>query len=89
MPDSTNQSEHLSDKQYPCLEMLQLILDGGATPAQHTEWKAHMEACMPCYKSYHLEVALKALLKSKCCGNGAPPDLVEKIKTQISKNLPH
>lgn len=89
MPDSNDQSAHPSDKQYPCLEMLQLIVDGDATPEQHVEFKAHMDACMPCYKTYHLEVALKILLKSKCRGNGAPPDLVEKIQTQISKNLPH
>jgi anti-sigma factor (TIGR02949 family) len=68
--------------------MLQHILDGDATPKQQEEFKAHMDACMPCYKTYHLEIALKTLLKSKCSGN-APPDLIEKIKTQISQNLLH
>lgn len=89
MPDPNNHPESPSDKPYPCLEMLQLIIDGGATPEQHANFRSHMEACMPCYQTYELEVALKTLLKSKCGGNGAPPDLVEKIKTQISQNLPH
>ena len=86
MQDSTEQSQ---DNTYDCIEMLMHILDGDATAEQHQAFKVHMEVCMPCYKSYHLDIALKALLKSKCCGNGAPPDLVEKIKTQISQNLPH
>ncbi len=88
MPDLTHPSDS-ADKEYPCLEMLQLILDGNATPLQKEEFNAHIDVCMPCYKSYHLESAIKMLLKTKCCGNGAPPELIEKIKTQISQNMPH
>lgn len=85
MQDSTDQSPSNTH----CIEMLMHILDGDATPEQHQAFKAHMEICMPCYKSYHLDSALKSLLKSKCSGNGAPADLVERIKSQISQNLPH
>jgi mycothiol system anti-sigma-R factor len=80
--------ESPDDKNCTCMELLQQILDGDATPEQHAQFKAHMDECMPCYKGYHLELAIKAMLQTKCCGNGAPPDLVEKIKSQISQNTP-
>lgn len=86
MPDSTNSPE---GKKLSCMEMLQLVLDGDATPEQQHQFKAHLDECMPCYKSYSLEVTLKMLIKSKCNGNGAPPELVERIKNQISQNIPH
>ena len=69
-----------------CMEMLQAILDGDATPEQRNQFKEHMDLCMPCFKKYNLEMTIKELLKSKCCGNGAPPDLVDRIKNHISQN---
>lgn len=69
-----------------CMEMLQVILDGDASPEQHAQFKEHMDMCMPCYKKYNLEMTIKELLKTKCCGNGAPPELVDRIKNHISQN---
>ncbi len=72
------------DQQKPtCMEMLQTILDGQATEEQKQYFKAHMDHCMPCYKSYDLDMSLKQLVQSKCCGGAAPNDLIEKIKHQI------
>ncbi|MCK6618065.1 MAG: mycothiol system anti-sigma-R factor [Cyclobacteriaceae bacterium] len=78
-----------SSKTFNCREMLQKILDGDATPEQQQQFKVHMEECMPCYKGYELEMAIKALLQKKCNGHGAPPDLIEKIKNKISHITPH
>ncbi len=72
-----------------CFEMLQLILDGEATPDQKdTFLKEHLEDCMPCYKNYHLEVAIRQLLKTKC-NDHAPQELVEEIKRKVAQNLAH
>lgn len=72
-----------------CFEMLQLILDGEATPDQKdTFLKEHLEDCMPCYKNYHLEVAIRQLLKTKC-NDHAPLELVEEIKRKVAQNLAH
>ncbi|MBX2964634.1 MAG: mycothiol system anti-sigma-R factor [Cyclobacteriaceae bacterium] len=87
MPDCTEPSK--PGNSLSCMEMLQLILDGDATPEQQHAFKAHLDECMPCYKEYNLDVTLKVLIKSKCNGKGAPPELIEKIKSQISQNLPH
>jgi mycothiol system anti-sigma-R factor len=75
----------LADGKKPsCMEMLQSILDGEATPEQKSYFKQHMDHCMPCYKSYNLDMALKELLKTKCCGGAAPDDLVAQIKAKIN-----
>lgn len=68
-----------------CREMLQTILDGEATDEQKEYFMQHIGLCMPCYQSYDLEIAIKQLLQSKCCGGEAPADLVEKIKAQLAQ----
>jgi anti-sigma factor (TIGR02949 family) len=73
--------------QRECFEMLQLILDGEASPEQKDQFlKEHLEQCMPCYKNYHLEVAIRQLLKSKC-SNAAPQELVDDIRKKVIQNL--
>ncbi len=69
-----------------CIEMLQAMIDGDATPEQQEEFKEHMYGCMPCYQKYNLEMVIKELIKSRCCGQGAPPDLIQKIKAKIEQN---
>ena len=70
-----------------CFEMLQLILDGEATPAQKDSFlNHHLEECMPCYRNYHLEVAIRQLLRTKCT-NSAPQELIEDIKRKVTQNL--
>jgi len=68
-----------------CLEMLQLILDGEATPEQKATFKSHIDDCMPCFQHYHFDQAIKELLKLKCTSQ-APTDLIESIKNKISEN---
>jgi mycothiol system anti-sigma-R factor len=70
-----------------CMEMLQLILDGEASPEQKEYFSSHMDRCMPCFKSYHVDNKIKELIKSKCCGGQVPTDLVEQIKSKISRQM--
>lgn len=72
------------DEKITCIEMLQAILDGNATIEQQQYFEKHMDECMPCYKSHELDMQIKQLIKSKCCGNHVPADLVEKIKSQVN-----
>ena len=74
--------------QRECMEMLQLIVDGEASPEQKEHFlKHHLEECMPCYKNYHLEVAIRQLLKTKCNSHAAPQELVDSIKSKVIQNL--
>jgi mycothiol system anti-sigma-R factor len=79
---------HADGKKPTCMEMLQVIIDGEASNEQQEYFKSHMDRCLPCFKSYDLDMAIKRLLQSKCCGGDAPSDLVDQIKMQISQNSP-
>ena len=73
-------------KKVTCMEMLQFILDGEATAEQRAYFKSHMDHCMPCFKTYEVDMAIKELLKTKCCGGEAPGELIDQIKSQISQS---
>jgi mycothiol system anti-sigma-R factor len=82
--DKSNMKQDCSDKRN-CLEMLQLILDGEATPQQKENFKSHIDDCLPCFQHYHFDNAIKELLKLKCSSQ-APDDLIESIKSKIKEN---
>lgn len=88
IPDQSKMKQNCSN-QKDCMEMLQLIVDGEASPEQKEHFlKHHLEECLPCYKNYHLEVEIRQLLKTKCTGE-APADLIETIKARVAQNTPH
>ncbi|HET9486726.1 MAG TPA: anti-sigma factor [Chryseosolibacter sp.] len=89
MSDLSEQEDRKRDcpNKSECFEMLQLILDGEATPRQKEIFlKEHLEVCMPCYKNYHLEVAIRQLLRTKCT-HSAPQELIEDIKRKVAQTL--
>lgn len=79
-----NPFNNSTGKKVSCLEMLQAILDGDATADQQRYFKKHMDECLPCYKTHELDMQIKQLIKSKCCGDQVPNDLIEKIKNQVN-----
>ena len=82
-----DQSQPYPGIKHECLKKLQFILDGEATPDQKQEFiEKHLEVCMPCYKHYHLEMAIRDLLKSKCGNHKAPDEIVQNIKNSINSN---
>ena len=83
MTEPTNPFVSPSGKRATCMEMLQLFLDGEVTTAQREYFLTHMDHCMPCFKTYQVDIAIKQLLKDRCCGDSAPVDLVTQIKAQI------
>ena len=88
IPDQSKMKQNCPN-QKDCMEMLQLIVDDEASPEQKEHFlKHHLEECLPCYKNYHLEVEIRQLLKSKCCGGEAPADIIETIKARVIPNLP-
>ena len=87
---SSNDQSHMKqdcESQRECMQMLQLIVDGEATPEQKENFMAnHLENCMPCFKNYHLEMSIRELLRLKCI-NLAPQELVDTIRAQVIQNL--
>ena len=88
MSNSTNPFLKSDGTKCSCMEMLQQMLDSEVTADQREYFKQHLDHCLPCYKTYDLEMTIKELLKSKCCGGEAPQDLVEGIKQKINQQLP-
>ena len=68
-----------------CMELLQLILDGEATESEQEYYKSHMEKCMPCYREYNLESAIRRVLKTNIQKKPVPADLVNCIKSKIKE----
>jgi mycothiol system anti-sigma-R factor len=87
MSPSTPNPFVTNGKKSTCFEMLQVILDGEASEEQKQYFKQHMDICLPCFKGYELDMAIKQLVKSKCCGGDAPADLVEHIRITISQKI--
>jgi len=85
MSNPTNPFLSPAGKRASCMEMLQLVLDGEVTPEQRAYFIAHMDHCMPCFRTYQVDMAIKQLLKDRCCGDGAPGDLVNQIKSQLNQ----
>lgn len=83
MSEPTNPFISPNGKHATCMEMLQLFLDGEVTPEQREYFVTHMDHCMPCFKSYQVDLAIKKLLKDRCCSEAAPGDLITQIKAQI------
>ncbi len=87
MSEQSNPFVQGDGKKPSCMQMLQIILDEQATPQQKQYFKAHMDKCMPCFKTYNVDATIKELIKSKCCGGEAPQELIQGIKQKISQQL--
>jgi mycothiol system anti-sigma-R factor len=74
-------------KKPSCMEMLQIILDGEATANQKEYFSNHMDKCMPCFKTYEVDMKIKEMLKMKCCGETISPELVEQLKNDIKQRI--
>lgn len=66
-----------------CLELLQLITDGEATPEEEKQFHHHIDECLPCYESFNLEQSIKEVLQTKLEKKQVPDDLIQSIKRQI------
>ena len=66
-----------------CFKILQYMLDNEADEAQREQFELQIKNCMPCYKRYHLDAAIKEVLRNKIEVKSVPDDLVDTIKLKI------
>ncbi len=66
-----------------CFKVLQFMIDQEASESEKEQFRLQIKNCMPCYKRYHLDVAIKELLQNKIPSKSVPEDLVETIKIKI------
>ena len=87
MSESANPFLQPDGKKATCMQMLQLILDEEATPDQKVYFTHHMDRCMPCFKTYEVDMTIKEMLKIKCRGDEVPKELVDQLKEQIKQKI--
>ena len=85
-PSSTDGlSGHVTAK-VDCSETVMRIfefLDGEMSPDDCRRMQAHLEECGPCLREYHLDQALKTVIKRSCGCETAPVEL----RTTILRRL--
>lgn len=69
-----------------CNRILQLILDGEASPQQEKHFFEHIDQCAFCYNGYKVEKSIRQLIKTKLKKETVPADLVESIRLKIQNN---
>ncbi|HAA13586.1 MAG TPA: hypothetical protein DCE41_18585 [Cytophagales bacterium] len=63
-----------------CQQLLQLIVDGQATPEQTIAFQEHICSCKKCDEKFKLDSAIKEAIKKTCGCHQAPQELVSTIQ---------
>lgn len=66
-----------------CMRILNLVLDGEASPEENNFFKEKLENCMPYYQIYNVDMAIKELIKKVGYERQCPDGLVDEIKAKI------
>lgn len=66
-----------------CLELLELVADGEASPEEEKHFNDHINECLPCFETYNLEKSIKEMLQTKLDKKQVPEDLINSIKQKI------
>lgn len=59
-------------------------LDGEMSPADCVKIQAHLDDCAACLQQYHLDQALKAVVKRSCRAEAAPVELRATILQRLT-----
>lgn len=70
-----------------CMQMIQAVLDGSATPEEFEHYKKSISECMPCIEGYELEKSIKEALNQKVQRKCCPQNTISTIKTKIGLGL--
>ncbi len=62
---------------------LQAYLDRSLTPDEVSMIEVHLGECEYCRQRYHFEAQLRETVKTVCCGDPVPNDLVDKVRLQL------
>jgi anti-sigma factor (TIGR02949 family) len=68
-----------------CFQLLESILDGENIPNSQEALKEKLAKCEPCFKHFHLEQAIRDVLKTKCTKQAVPPELEANIRQIIQE----
>ena len=66
-----------------CFELLEHILDGELVEGGPQLLQEKLDKCQPCFAHFHLEQAIREVLKTKCTKQPLPDKLAESIRQMI------
>lgn len=68
-----------------CFELLESILDGDMPQGGNEVLQDKLAKCQPCFQHYHLEQAIREVLKTKCTKQEVPSELTNSIRQKIQE----
>jgi len=68
-----------------CFQLLESILDGEALQESKEMLDQKLAKCQPCFEFYHLEQAIRDVLKNKCTKQPVPAELATSIRQKIKE----
>jgi anti-sigma factor (TIGR02949 family) len=66
-----------------CFQLLEHILDGELAEGGKEMLQEKLDKCQPCFAHYHLEQAIREVLKTKCTKQALPEKLADSIRQMI------
>ena len=66
-----------------CFQLLERILDGEHVDEGANMLQEKLEKCQPCFEHFHLEQAIREVLKTKCTKQPLPDKLADSIRQMI------
>lgn len=82
-PQTSSGSVGVTDCSEALLRIFE-FLDGEMNEADCARFQAHLDECGPCLKEYHLDQALKAVVKRSCGCEPAPKQLRTTILNRLT-----
>ena len=68
-----------------CLSVLYSVLDGEANEEEIKSLNEHINGCSPCFQHYHIEKAVKEVVKYRIAKKEIPSDLIDCIKSKLKQ----
>jgi anti-sigma factor (TIGR02949 family) len=69
-----------------CFELLESILDGELGESGKELMNEKLAKCQPCFEHFHLEQAIREVLKTKCTKQPVPTELAHSIRQMIQES---
>jgi anti-sigma factor (TIGR02949 family) len=69
-----------------CFQLLESILDGELGDSGKEMLKEKLDKCQPCFEHFHLEQAIREVLKTKCTKQPVPTELADSIRQMIQES---
>ena len=69
-----------------CFQLLESILDGEMGDTGKEQMTEKLAKCQPCFEHFHLEQAIREVLKTKCTKQPVPTELADSIRQMIQES---